>query len=99
MARRLIKLYRGKACPIQRALPYERWPEYFDRCESSLQAHNRFAFKALCRPDSGAPYSMPLDAPEVIPDGSTIRTEDHFEDVVKFKARERVLPREGGWRE
>lgn len=96
MSANLVAMYRGKRCPLDTALPYKRWPK-ITQDDGSLQAAHRCAFRALLKPGAGTVFDRPLDAPPVIPDGSTIRTEDHFDDIVMFAARERVLPREGGW--
>lgn len=95
MSTSLVAMYRGKQCPIDTALPYKRWPKL--HIDTSLQAAHRCSFRALLKPGAGTVFDRPLDAPPVIPDGSTIRTEDHFDDIVMFDTRERVLPREGGW--
>lgn len=94
---RLIAMYRGKGCPIQAELSYERWPD-FGNDDGSLQASARYAFRDDVRPGIRV-FDGPLDAPEIVPDGSMLRTEDHFTHVIKFLPRERVLPRNGEWRE
>lgn len=96
MSTQLVAMYRGKRCPVETSLPYARWPE-LRLDDGSLQAAHRCSFRALLKPGAGPVFDRPLDAPPVIPDGSTIRTEDHYDDIVMFAPRERVLPREGGW--
>ncbi|MBW7902995.1 MAG: hypothetical protein H3C26_16050 [Rhodocyclaceae bacterium] len=93
----LIAMHRGKGCPIQAELNYERWPDFGDD-DGSLQASARHSFRVDVRPGIRV-FDGPLDAPEIVPDGSMQRTEDHFAHVIKFLPRERVLPRDGGWRE